>query len=119
MKTPEMTECCVCYEDKQVYYSCGCCKEGKICGDCCISIHNNCDDAKEYIKCPVCRSYNWKFLYDNLVNILDDFFEMICRPSWKPVYEICYRNNGTNDEYFDNNGNNDDNNKSLFSFFNH
>ena len=89
----EITECCICLEDKQIDYSCECCKEGKICRDCICDKRRIIEDDEEYNKCPICRTHNWKHLYSDFISDLDAFFEGMWCVGWKPVYDICYRNN--------------------------
>ena len=88
----EITECCICLEDKRISYSCECCKEGKICYECMVSKRRIEDDDKEYIKCPICRTYNWKLLYADFLSDLGAFFEGMSGLKWKPAHDICYKN---------------------------
>ena len=68
--------CCVCYEEKEVYYNCKTCEEGKICLGCCLKL--NCqslcilprDLLLKSITCPCCRTHNWKIVFDSILSQL-------------------------------------------------
>jgi len=61
--------CCVCYEEKEVYYNCKTCEEGKVCHDCFIKISHawpldilDREELLPILSCPCCRTINWKHL---------------------------------------------------------
>jgi hypothetical protein len=62
--------CCVCYEEKESYFNCNTCEEGKICLSCCLKLGCNCfghmprDILLKRIACPCCRTPNWKIVFD-------------------------------------------------------
>jgi hypothetical protein len=73
--------CIICFEDveEKFGYSCNTCVNGKICWNCYdkISMNGNCStglifEKKHYIKnklkCPCCRSVNWKWLLYQVLN---------------------------------------------------
>jgi hypothetical protein len=84
--------CCICLENEtMIDYECVCCNEGKICSECMIK-KIFIDDDMEYVKCPICRTHNWKYLYSIFICDLDSFFEGMLGLKWKPVYDICFKN---------------------------
>jgi hypothetical protein len=110
--------CCVCYEEKEVYYDCKTCEEGKICLGCCLKL--NCQNIEiprdlllKSISCPCCRTHNWKIVFDCVLarltrkHILDYYHhplplhrflwevELLPELSQYPKqYKLCYRKNG-------------------------
>ena len=111
--------CCVCYEEKEVYYKCNTCEEGKICLGCCLKLGCNCfgfmtrDLLLKRITCPCCRTPNWKIVFDCILSLLTrkhilDYYhhplplhrflwevEILPELSQYPKqYELCYRKNG-------------------------
>jgi len=72
--------CCVCLEEKEGYFNCLTCDSGKVCVDCYCEIDKNGigflshnEDIKDIIKCPCCRSLNWKFAFKQI--ILTTFYD--------------------------------------------
>jgi hypothetical protein len=67
--------CCVCYEEKEVYYNCKTCEEGKICWECFLKKSNHyCldylsrEELLPILSCPCCRTINWKVLYNRYID---------------------------------------------------
>jgi hypothetical protein len=81
----EITECCICLEDKQIDYSCECCKEGKICSEC-MDKKRGINDDEQYVKCPICRTHNWKHLYTAIIYDL----EYTCYGYTSQKYQIAW-----------------------------
>lgn len=72
--------CCVCLELDEIMFSpsftCGTCDSGYMCFDCindidpCGSIFEDCRKCVErVIKCPCCRSLNWKYHFSQIIRI--------------------------------------------------
>ena len=66
--------CCVCLEENKSYFNCLTCESGKICVNCYSEIDENGigflddnEDIKKIIKCPCCRSLNWKFAFKQII----------------------------------------------------
>lgn len=71
VETPDV--CCVCMEEDEfscsLSYSCGTCNDGHVCYDCTEKID---PETTLIIKCPCCRTLNWKYCYRNLFYLLED-----------------------------------------------
>jgi len=64
--------CCACLEEDEfsnsLSYSCGTCRDGYICFGCILEV----DPAVSHkIKCPCCRTLNWKYYYRNMICSLE------------------------------------------------
>ena len=70
VETPDV--CCVCMEEDEfsttLSYSCGTCSEGYVCDFCTDKID---PETTNVIKCPCCRTFNWKYCYRMLFYLLD------------------------------------------------
>ena len=95
-----MFECCVCLEmyDRKIIFNCDTCLDGKICEECMIKIDKNLacfeddkDEVKKSIKCPCCRTLNWKYCYNTFVwyYVNDVVYNGACyRGTNKPVCDL-------------------------------
>ena len=97
----ENKRCVVCFEEKKITYECDICKEGKMCCSCYCENWECCEDifmekTRQYwkygteclveqkellidiIKCPCCRSPNWRQVYSSIFDYLieSDYYGM-------------------------------------------
>ena len=70
MNTNDNKHCCVCFESFEhkshatYAFICQVCNEGTMCDECSADMRNQ-DDKN--IKCPICRTSNWKFLHRTML----------------------------------------------------
>jgi len=89
--------CCICYEQLDDIgafgFICNTCNEGVICSDCMEDRSEQinptvsadptiiCEDDINYIRCEICKTMNWKYLFDDI--LYQEFLH------WQ-VNDICY-----------------------------
>jgi len=96
----ENKKCVVCFEEKKMSYECDICSDGKMCSSCYLANWEYCEDRfmekmrewwrygreceieqkellTEIIKCPCCRSYNWKIVYSSIFDELIENYDVM------------------------------------------
>jgi trehalose-6-phosphate synthase len=71
--------CPICLEEKELHYKCDTCADGGFCNDCGykvsasgFSFAPNLNTTRREIKCPCCRTENWKWVWDEFVGMMED-----------------------------------------------
>lgn len=104
--------CSICFENcVEFTYKCNTCLDGRVCRDCCmsgffcyLSIYlQNITDVKRNIKCPCCRTENWKYHFSNILKITlaYEIFDEIWKQKSPPVFKLYINNHGSPSDQID------------------